>query len=106
MSEITVTFADGAVERFPAGVTAGDVLRAHAERNASGRKELKRAIAACIESGEGVRVLDLGRALGEDCRVSAVLPESAEGLEVLRHSTAHLMAQAITRLYQIGRAHV
>jgi threonyl-tRNA synthetase len=99
MSDITVTFADGAELRLPAGVTAGDALGAHAERNGASRKELKRAIAVKVEAGDGARVLDLGRRLTADCRVSPVAADTPDGLEVLRHSTAHLMAHAITRLY-------
>src|SRR5437016_1749542 len=99
MSEITVTFADGAVLRLPAGVTVGDALTAHAERNGTSRKEQKRVLAASVETGEGARVLDLGRRLGADCRVTPLTPESPAGLDVIRHSTAHLMAHAITRLY-------
>ena len=42
---------------------------------------------------------DLSRSINSDGEVSAVTTESPEGLEILRHSTAHLMAQAILRLY-------
>src|SRR5262249_16486665 len=101
MPEIVVTFADGAQERLPAGATAGDALRVPAERNGAGRKELRRARARRLESGagEGGGVGGLSRPLAEDCRVAAVAPESADGLEVLRHSCAHLMAQAVQRLF-------
>ena len=50
MSEITVTFADGATLRLPAGVTAGDALSAQAERNGTSRKELKRALAVTVDN--------------------------------------------------------
>src|SRR6185295_5178305 len=99
MSEITVTFADGASLRLPAGVTAGDALKAHAESNGTSRKELKRALAARVETGETARILDLSRRLEGDSRVTPVTPDSPDGLEVIRHSSAHLMAHAITRLY-------
>jgi threonyl-tRNA synthetase len=98
MAEIVVTFADGAQERLPAGTTAGDALRLPAERNGSGRKELRRAVAARVEA-DAARVVDLSRPLDRDCRVAPVTPESAEGLEVLRHSCAHLMAQAVQSLF-------
>jgi threonyl-tRNA synthetase len=98
MAEIVVTFADGAQERMPAGTTAGDALRLHAERIGSGRKEVRRAVAARVESAQ-VRIVDLSRPLVEDCGLVAVAPESAEGLAVLRHSCAHLMAQAVQRLF-------
>src|SRR6185369_7232839 len=99
MSEITVTFAEGATLRLPAGVTAGDALSAQAERNGTSRKELKRALAVTVTTPAGSRVVDVTRALVEDCTVVPVTAETAAGLEVIRHSTAHLMAHAITRLY-------
>jgi len=99
MSEITVTFADGATLRLPAGVTAGDALSAQAERNGTSRKELKRALAVTVTTPAGSRVVDVTRALVEDCTVVPVTAETPAGLEVIRHSTAHLMAHAITRLY-------
>src|SRR6185436_8941882 len=99
MSDIAVTFADGAVLRLPAGVTAGDALTAHAEQNGTSRKELKRALAVRLETASGSRVVDLTRRLPGNCRVTPVVADTPDGLEVLRHSTAHLMAHAITRLY-------
>jgi threonyl-tRNA synthetase len=99
MSEITVTFAEGATLRLPAGVTAGDALSAQAERNGTSRKELKRALAVTVTTPAGSRVVDVTRALVEDCTVVPVTAETPAGLEVIRHSTAHLMAHAITRLY-------
>ena len=99
MSEITVTFADGAALRLPAGVTAGAALEAHAEQNGTSRKALKRALAVSIDAPNGARVVDLSRALAGDCRMAPVAADSPEGLEVIRHSCAHLMAHAITRLY-------
>ena len=43
--------------------------------------------------------VDLSRALDEDCSVEWVSIDSPEGLDVLRHSTAHLMAQAVQSLF-------
>jgi threonyl-tRNA synthetase len=99
MAEIVVTFADGAQERLPAGTTAGDALRLHAERAGTGRKDLRRAVAARRETDDGAQVIDLSRPLAADGRLGAVDPESPDGLEVLRHSCAHLMAQAVQRLF-------
>jgi len=102
MSEISVTFADGAVERVPRGTTAADALGLHAERHGGSKKVLKRAVAARVEQpsvADGVRVIDLGRPLEADCIVTPIAPDSPEGLEVLRHSCAHLMAQAVKRLF-------
>src|SRR5262245_55212054 len=98
MADIVVTFADGAQERLPAGTTAGDALRLHAERTGTGGKEVRRAVAARLQNAHG-RVIDLSRQLTEDCALVAVAPDSADGLAVLRHSCAHLMAQAVQRLF-------
>jgi threonyl-tRNA synthetase len=92
MPAITVTFEDGASARFEAGIRASDVLAQHAPRDS------KRAVAARITTHE-TRVVDLSRPLEHDCRLAAVLPDTPDGLEVLRHSCAHLMAQAILRLF-------
>src|SRR5262245_50463679 len=98
MSEITVTFEDGATLRVPQGIAAGDALRAHAE-NGGSRKAMKRALAARVVAGPQATVVDLSRALTTDCRLEVVPPESPDGLEVIRHSSAHVMAQAVKRLF-------
>ncbi|HWP66302.1 MAG TPA: threonine--tRNA ligase [Candidatus Limnocylindria bacterium] len=89
MPAISVTFEDGATARFEAGIRAGDALAQHVPRDA------KRAIAARVDA----RLVDLSHPLREDCRLAAVSPESPDGIEILRHSGAHLMAQAILRLF-------
>ena len=93
-----MTFEDGATERFPAGTTARDALLAHARNGGGNRKLVERAIAARVD-GPDSTVVDLTRAIPRDCRVAPVAPESPEGLDVLRHSAAHLMAQAVKRLW-------
>ena len=45
------------------------------------------------------QLIDLTRPLEEDGAIEIVTPGSDEALEVLRHSTAHLMAQALKRIY-------
>ena len=45
------------------------------------------------------QLIDLARPLEEDGEIEIVTPGSEEALEVLRHSTAHLMANALKRLY-------
>lgn len=55
----------------------------------------KTAIAAKVDG----RLVDLAAVVDQDCGVEFVLPDSPEGLDVLRHSTAHLMAQAVQSLF-------
>ncbi|MDR1885712.1 MAG: threonine--tRNA ligase, partial [Synergistaceae bacterium] len=56
---------------------------------------IKGAIAATADG----RPIDLHSGLTGGGVILPILPESAEGLEILRHSASHLMAQAILRLY-------
>src|SRR5882724_4174132 len=98
MMEISVTFEDGATERFPAGTTAGEALAAHARNGGGDRKAVARAIAARVE-GSATAVVDLARPLAADCRLAPVAVDTPEGLDVVRHSAAHLMAQAVKRLF-------
>jgi threonyl-tRNA synthetase len=90
MSElIKVLFPDGAEKEFPMGTTTEDI----AASISSGLK--KKAIAGKL-NGE---MIDLRRPILADGAIEIVTPEQPEALEVLRHSSAHLMAQALKRLY-------
>ncbi len=59
------------------------------------RKAAEKAVAARIDG----KLRDLSAPVSPDAVVEAVLPESKDGLEVIRHSTAHLMAQAVQELF-------
>jgi threonyl-tRNA synthetase len=90
MSDVVkIAFPDGAVKEFPRGTTTEDI----AASISPGLK--KKAIAGKFNG----QLVDLRRALQEDGSIEIVTPDSADALEVLRHSTAHLMAQAVKRLY-------
>jgi threonyl-tRNA synthetase len=90
MSDVVkITFPDGAVKEFPRGTTTEDIA-------ASISPGLKKKAIAGKFSGQ---LVDLRRSLNEDGAIEIVTQDSADALEVLRHSTAHLMAQAVKRLY-------
>ncbi|MCM3029887.1 threonine--tRNA ligase [Niallia sp. MER 6] len=90
MSEmIKITFPDGAVKEFAAGTTTEDI----AASISPGLK--KKALAGKVNGG----LYDLRRPILEDASFEIITPEREEALEILRHSTAHLMAQAIKRLH-------
>ena len=55
----------------------------------------KDVIAARVDG----HLVDLSRAVEKDCALEWISTESPEGLDVLRHSTAHLMAQAVQSLF-------
>lgn len=89
MSHVKLSFPDGAVREYPAGSTIEEI----AASISSSLK--KKAIAGKING----KVVDLYTPINEDAAVEVVTLDSADGLEVYRHSTAHLLAQAIKRLY-------
>nr|WP_046174155.1 threonine--tRNA ligase [Domibacillus indicus] len=86
---IQLTFPDGAVKEFPAGTTMEDV----AQSISPGLR--KKALAGKV-NGEPI---DLKTPIEQDGSIEIITPDHADALEVLRHSTAHLMAQAIKRIY-------
>ncbi len=88
MASITVTTADGVQKQVEAGTRVLDILK---ESGALG----KQVVAATVNE----RTVDLSRPLTEDCVVAPVTIDSAAGIDVVRHSTAHLMAQAVKRLF-------
>ena len=90
MATVPVTLPDGSTREMPAGSTAADVAAA------IGRGLAKAAVAAKVD---GVKV-DLGAPLPPDGgAVEIITAGSPEGREILRHSTAHVMAQAVLQLW-------
>ncbi len=89
MSNITVQLPDGSLREVPTGATAADLAVA------IGRRLAGDALAARVN---GI-LCDLGTPLSDGDTVSIVTPASDEGRDVLRHSTAHVMAQAVVRLW-------
>ncbi|MCQ6558665.1 threonine--tRNA ligase [Paenibacillus mendelii] len=86
---IQVKLPDGALREYAEGTTIEDVAGSISQ----GLR--KNAIAGKVNG----KVVDLYTPLDQDAALEIVTVETADGLEVYRHSTAHLMAQAIKRLY-------
>ena len=89
MSEIKITFPDGAVKVFESGVTVEEVAKSISNSLA------KKALAGKF-NGE---LVDFTRPLETDGSLEIVTPDHADGVGILRHSAAHLMAHALTRLF-------
>jgi threonyl-tRNA synthetase len=87
---IKITFPDGAVKEFPHGTTTEDI----AASISPGLK--KKAVAGKLND----TLLDLKTPIQEDGSIAIVTLDTKEGAEILRHSTAHLLAQALKRLYK------
>jgi threonyl-tRNA synthetase len=91
---ITITLPDGSPRVVAAGTTALDVA------SSIGKRLAKAAVAAKVAGpGEQTREVDLGRELHDGDRLAIITDDSDEGRHVLRHSTAHVMAQAVTQLF-------
>lgn len=86
---IQLKFPDGAVKEFEQGTTTEEI----AQSISPGLR--KKALAGKV----GDKLVDLRAPLKEDGDIAIITPESDEALEILRHSTAHLLAQAIKRMY-------
>lgn len=86
---IQVKLPDGAIREYEQGTTVEEV----AGSISSGLK--KNAVAGKING----QLVDLNRAIEESSDVEIITLDTKDGLEVYRHSTAHLMAQAIKRIY-------
>ncbi|SER90061.1 threonine--tRNA ligase [Salipaludibacillus aurantiacus] len=87
--KVTLTFPDGAKKEFDEGVTTEEIA-------ASISPGLKKNALAGKLNGEPV---DFRQPITKDAQIEIITYNSDEGLDILRHSTAHLMAQAVKRLY-------
>lgn len=89
MSEISITLPDGTQLGFEAGVTVSEVAF-------SIGTGLGRAAVAGEIDGE---LVDLRTSIEDDVDLSIVTADSEKGLDIMRHTTAHIMAQAVKRIY-------
>ncbi|MEG0254950.1 MAG: threonine--tRNA ligase [Vagococcus sp.] len=89
MSVIKITFPDGAVKEFEAKTTTFEIAE-------SISKSLSKKALAGKFNGE---LIDLNREIEEDGSLEIITPGHDDALQILRHSTAHLMANALRRLY-------
>jgi len=87
--EIRVTLPDGSERRMPAGATSADLARA------IGPGLAKAAVAARVDG----QVWDLARPLPDRAKVAILTDKDPQALEVLRHSSAHVLATAVRQLF-------
>ena len=88
MALINVTLPDGTVNEYASGITCAEVIT-----DALGRKH--GCLAAVVDGEER----DMSTALDQDCSVEGIRSESDAGIHILRHSAAHLLAQAVMAIY-------
>ncbi len=89
MSQLTITLPDGSTKSVPDATTVGEIAASISPRLAQA------AYAGVVND----RVVDLTYPLHEDARVRVLTARDPEALTVYRHSTAHLLAAAVTQLF-------
>ena len=90
---ITITLPDGSKREFPQAITVGDVAAS------IGAGLAKAALAGRLGAGDGASLVDLSHLLVADTNLGIVTDKDPAGLEVIRHSTAHLLAYAVKELF-------
>lgn len=86
---VTLTFPDGATREFEAGVTAFDVAKSISSGLA------KKVLAAKIDG----TLIDVSREIERDAKIELVTAQDPEGLELIRHDAAHVLAEAVQELF-------
>ncbi len=89
MTHVTVTLPDGSRRSVPSGTSVRALMADLPARLA------KSAVAAVVDG----RLVDLSFTLDADAALRLVTPDDPEALDLYRHSTAHLMAAAVTALF-------
>lgn len=86
---VAVTLPDGSRREFPGAVTVAEIAAS------IGAGLAKAALAGRVDG----KLVDLSTRVEQDASVAIVTGRDPEGLEIIRHSTAHLMAQAVKELF-------
>ncbi|MCK8617216.1 threonine--tRNA ligase [Fructobacillus sp. M158] len=95
MAEITLTFPDGAKKSFNEGVKPIEVAESIAKSLA------KKSVSAKLNGA----YVGMNDAMNESGDFALITKSDEEGLKILRHSTAHLLAQALRRLPKFEKMH-
>jgi threonyl-tRNA synthetase len=93
MEEIRVSLPDGSRKTVPRGTSVLEVARSIGPRLA------REAIAAKVDD----KAVDLSTPLSQDSALVILTPSQPEALEIYRHSTAHLLAQAVQEIFPDAR---
>jgi len=90
---VVITLPDGSKKEFPNPVTVAEVARS------IGTGLAKAALAGKVSQGADTRLVDTSYTLDDDAELAIVTAKDPEGLDMLRHSTAHLLAYAVKELF-------
>ncbi|MGK0673061.1 MAG: threonine--tRNA ligase [Halothiobacillaceae bacterium] len=84
-----ITLPDGSQRQFEHPISLMEIARSIGPRLAK----------ACVAAEVDGKLMDMSRVISHDARVRFLTPKDPEGMDVIRHSTAHLLAQAVKQLY-------
>ena len=92
---ISIQLPDGSLREFPGPVTVADVAAS------IGTGLAKAALAGRVGAGagEGARLVDTSYLIEADTKLAIITAKDADGLDIIRHSTAHLLAYAVKELF-------
>ncbi len=90
---VSIQLPDGSRREFPGPVTVAEVAAS------IGPGLAKAAIAGRVGQGDAARVVDTSHRIEADASLAILTDKDADGLEVIRHSTAHLLAYAVKELF-------
>ena len=90
---ISIQLPDGSQRQFPAPVTVAEVAAS------IGSGLAKAALAGRVGSGAASKVVDTSYLIEQDTALAIITDKDADGLDVIRHSTAHLLAYAVKALF-------
>ncbi len=86
---VTINFPDGAIKNFDQNITGFEIAKTISPSLA------KKALAIKVNN----ELLDLSREITQDAKIKIITEKDPEGLDIIRHDAAHLLAQAIKNLY-------
>ncbi|MDE2400786.1 MAG: threonine--tRNA ligase [Burkholderiales bacterium] len=90
---ISIQLPDGSKREFPGPVTVAEVA------GSIGAGLAKAALAGRVGQGDGARLVDTSYRIEADTQLAIITDKDADGLDVIRHSTAHLLAYAVKELF-------
>ncbi len=90
---VTIQLPDASKREFPGPVTVAEVAAS------IGAGLAKAALAGRIGQGADAKVVDTSFVIDHDAQLAVITEKDAAGLEVIRHSTAHLLAYAVKELF-------
>jgi threonyl-tRNA synthetase len=90
---VSIQLPDGSRREFPGPVTVAEVAAS------IGAGLAKAALAGRIGAGEGARLVDTSHRIEADEQLAIITAKDEAGLDIIRHSTAHLLAYAVKELF-------